>query len=182
MRLLKDQGMDRKRGYWHPVVGYNYRLTNVAAALGLAQLEKIDDEIEGRSQVASWYREYLQDFPGMVWQAEKEWAKRVWFLFTLVVDRNTSFNRDEFMSYLRKHGIDTRPLYHPLHTLPPYVHGSNGGHFPVSERISQRGTNLPTWAGLSRGDVRYVCKKIIEYLEDSKTSEENKGMNAERGL
>jgi perosamine synthetase len=169
MRLLKDQGMDRKNRYWHPIVGYNYRMTNVAAAIGLAQLEKIEEEIQGRSEVASWYREYLQGFSGMVWQVEKEWAKRVWFLFTLVLDGDTRSIRSELIPYLLKQGIDTRPVYYPIHTLPPYAGKSIGDSLPVAERISRRGINLPSWAGLSREDVKYVCDKILEYLKKVKS-------------
>jgi perosamine synthetase len=165
MRLLKDQGMDRMNRYWHPIVGYNYRLTNIAAAIGLAQLEKIEEEMRGRSEVASWYREYLRGFPGVAWQAEKERTKRVWFLFTLVLDGDTRSIRGELIPYLLKQGIDTRPVYYPVHTLPPYAGKSTGESLPVAERISRRGINLPSWAGLRHEDVQYVCDKILEYLK-----------------
>jgi len=163
MRLLKNQGMRNEKRYWHPVVGYNYRMTNVAAAIGLAQLEKIQSQIQGRSEVASWYREDLQHVPGMNWQVEKEWAKRVWFLFTLVLGDDTRSIRDDLIPYLLKHGIDTRPVYYPLHSLPPYLK-TDSDAFPVAERVSQRGINLPTWAGMKREDVRYVCGKISDYV------------------
>lgn len=163
MRLLKNQGMRNEKRYWHPVVGYNYRMTNVAAAIGLAQLEKIQSQIQGRSEVASWYREDLQHVPGMNWQVEKEWAKRVWFLFTLVLGDDTRSIRDDLIPYLLKHGIDTRPVYYPLHSLPPYLK-TDSDAFPVAERVSQRGINLPTWAGMKREDVRYVCRKISDYV------------------
>jgi perosamine synthetase len=168
MRFLKNQGMGNENRYWHPVVGYNYRMTNVAAAIGLAQLEKIESQIQGRSEVASWYREYLQKSPGMLWQSEKEWAKRVWFLFTLVIDEDTRSIRDDFIPYLLRHGIDSRPVYYPLHSLPPYFEKTERNEFPVAERVSQRGVNLPTWAGMTRENVRYISEKIVEYVRYSK--------------
>jgi perosamine synthetase len=163
IRLLKNQGMTDTNRYWHPVVGYNYRMTNVAAALGLAQLEKIDVEIKGRSEVATWYREYLKECPGIVWQRDKEGVQRVWFLFSLMIDRDGVSIRDKLIPFLLQNGIDTRPVYCPIHTLPPYSDGKRTSGFSVAERVSQRGINLPTWAGLSREDVKYICQKIMEY-------------------
>lgn len=165
IRLLKNQGMNTKNRYWHPVVGYNYRMTNVAAAIGLAQMEKVDWQIKGRSDVASWYRESLREIPGMLWQSEEEWAKRVWFLFTLVLDGYSPSIRDKLMNHLLERGIDTRPLYYPLHSLPPYFHEPIRIGFPVAERISPRGINLPTWAGMTHEDVHYICDNILEYLD-----------------
>ncbi|GAF77991.1 unnamed protein product, partial [marine sediment metagenome] len=100
MRLLKNQAMTQKNRYWHPVIGYNYRMTNVAAAIGLAQLERVDTQIKGRSDVALWYQESLRHVPGMIFQCEKEWAKRVWFLFTLVLSNDARSVRDELIPYL----------------------------------------------------------------------------------
>jgi perosamine synthetase len=171
IRLFKNQGMNTKNRYWHPVVGYNYRMTNVAAAIGLAQLEKVDWQIKGRSDVAFWYQECFRDIPGMLWQCEKEWAKRVWFLFTLVLNDHTPSVRDELMTHLLERGIDTRPLYHPLHTMPPYLLESRKDNFPVAERMSPRGINLPTWAGMTREDVRYICDTILEYFDKPATKE-----------
>ena len=164
MRLLKNQGMENTKRYWHPVVGYNYRLTNVAAAIGLAQLEKVEEEIRGRSEVASWYQEYLHRCPGMQWQSNKEWAKRVWFLFTLVIEEDNRSVRDDLIPYLLNHGIDSRPVYYPLHSLPPYFDKSAVEEYIVAEHVSKRGINLPTWAGMTREDVQYICGKIIDYV------------------
>src|ERR1041384_62037 len=75
-RLLRGQGMDPQSRYWHEVIGFNYRMTNVAAAIGLAQLEKIDWHLSRRAEVNNYYRELLADFPGVSWQADKEWAKQ----------------------------------------------------------------------------------------------------------
>ncbi len=164
IRLYKNQGMRNENRYWHPVVGYNYRMTNVAAAIGMAQLEKIESQIKGRSEVASWYRENLQKIPGLYWQGEKEWSKRVWFLFTLVFSEDSCSVRDELIPYLMRNGIDSRPVYYPLHSLPPYYEKLECNDFPVAERISQRGINLPTWSGMTKDDVCYICDKIVEFV------------------
>lgn len=162
MRLLKSHGMDPKQRYWHPVIGYNYRMTNVAAAIGLAQVETVEWQLERRREVANWYRDYLQGWPGLRWQPETEWAKPVWWLFTIILEDEARVTRNEIMSYMGERGIETRPIIHPLHTLPPYVDSARGENFPVAERLAERGINLPTWAGLTREDVSRVCDTLNE--------------------
>ncbi|HEY5866899.1 MAG TPA: DegT/DnrJ/EryC1/StrS family aminotransferase [Candidatus Tectomicrobia bacterium] len=162
MRLLKNHGMDPQQRYWHPIVGYNYRMTNVAAAIGLAQLEQVEWQLQRRREVVMWYREYLQDAPGMTWQCEQEWARHVWWMFTVVVDKGCAQKRDQIMGYLQERGIETRPVVHPVHTLPPYLNSSQGESFPIAEHIARYGINLPTWAGLTREDVRYVCDSLLD--------------------
>jgi perosamine synthetase len=168
VNLLKNHGMDPNRRYWHPVVGYNYRMTNVAAAIGLAQVEKFDWQLARRLEVVDWYREHLRSVPGLVWQMEKEWAKHVWWMFSVVFDDDFSADRDEVMKNLYKQGIETRPFVHPLHTLPPYRESCEGDIFPVAERIARCGLNLPTWVGLTRNDVSYVCHTLVECLTSAK--------------
>jgi perosamine synthetase len=136
----------------------------VAAAIGLAQLEKIEEQIRGRTEVATWYQEYLHRCPGVQWQSSKEWASRVWFLFTLVIDADKHSVRNDIIPYLLEHGIDSRPVYYPLHSLPPYLDKSETGEYPVAEHVSRRGINLPTWAGMSREDVQYICGIIRDFI------------------
>jgi perosamine synthetase len=169
MRQLKSQGADPGRRYWFPVVGYNYRMTNVAAAIGLAQLEKADWHLQRRREVAAWYREELRSAAGLVWQAEKAWARHVWWMFSVVVDGEAP-PRDEIMAHLRARRIETRPFVHPLHTLPPYRDASREEDFPVAERLGRRGINLPTWAGVTRDQVRYVCDSLLECFATSRAS------------
>jgi perosamine synthetase len=162
IRLLKNHGMEPQRRYWHPIIGYNYRMTNVAAAIGLAQLEKVEWQLQRRREVVEWYCEYLRDAPGIGWQCEQEWARHVWWMFTVVTGDDCVVDCHEIMEHLQKYDIETRPIVHPLHTLPPYLTSSCGASFPVSERISRQGINLPTWAGLTREHVRYVCDSLLE--------------------
>jgi perosamine synthetase len=162
VRLLKSQGMDPQRRYWFPVIGYNYRMTNVAAAIGLGQLEKIAWHLDRRSEVAGWYREELRAVSGLKWQVEHSWARHVWWMFSVVLDNDVPVERDQVMAELRKREIETRPLVIPIHTLPPYREIAGPGIFPVAEGLAQQGISLPTWAKLTRDDVRYVCDSLIE--------------------
>lgn len=169
MRLLKSHGMDPSRRYWHPVIGYNYRMTNIAAAIGLAQIEKVDLQLERRREVVSWYCEYLKDVEGISWQAEKDWARHVWWMFTAVLDQSVKMTRDEVIAYFHERNIETRPVVYPLHILPPYAESSGGESLPVAEHIASRGINLPTWAGLTREDVREVCDTLLECVGQTTT-------------
>jgi perosamine synthetase len=158
MMQLKGQGMDFKRRYWFPIIGYNYRMMNIPAAIGLAQLERADWHLARRREVVAWYREQLLDVPGISWQAEKDWATHVHWLFTILLSERIALSRDDVMARLEKHGIETRPVFYPMHILPPYREASpNADAYPIAEKISQRGVNLPTWGGLTREDVTYVC-------------------------
>ena len=162
VRQLKGQGWDPSRRYWFPVIGYNYRMTNVAAAIGLAQLEKAGWHILRRRDVAGWYHEYLRDMPLLTKPVEKEWARNVYWMFSVVLDEKLSVERDAVIFALAERGIETRPVFHPMHTLPPYRGLARGQRFPVAERIASGGINLPTWAGLTKKDVKFVCDALRE--------------------
>jgi len=162
VRQLKGQGMDAERRYWFTIVGYNYRMTNIQAAIGLAQLEKVDWHIQRRREVAKWYYDYLQNVPGLTLPVEKEWARNVYWMFSVVLGESLSLERDEVMVALKEQGIETRPFFYPMHTLPPYRGLAEGQRFPVADRLAARGINLPTWAGLTKEDVEFVCDVLIK--------------------
>lgn len=164
---LRGQGMDVKRRYWFPVVGYNYRMPNLTAAVGLAQLERIDWHLERRREVASWYRERLGEVAGISWQVAEDGS--VDWLFTITLDESIRVSRDEIMAKLFERGVETRPVFYPMHVLPPYREAAReDGPFPVAEKISQTGLSLPTWAGLKREDVDYVCGALRECIGEAR--------------
>jgi perosamine synthetase len=162
VRILKNHGMDPRRRYWHPMVGYNYRMTNIQAAIGVAQMEQISNQLEKRKEIVEWYRQELQGVPGITWQQERSWARHVWWMFTAVLGEEFDVNRDELMVRMRERGIETRPVVYPMHQLPPYRAGSAGEQFPVADRLSHGGVNLPTWVGVTRDDVRFICQSFLE--------------------
>jgi perosamine synthetase len=167
VRQLKGQGIDANRRYWFPIIGYNYRMTNVAAAIGLAQLEKSQWHIGRRLEVAGWYRDLLRAVPGVTGQGEQQWAKHAYWMFTVMLAEPVQLQRDDVISMLLQDGIETRPVFYPIHILPPYAHSSPGESFPTAERIAERGISLPTWAGLNYDDVSYVCSSLAECLSAS---------------
>lgn len=160
VRLLKGQGMDPQRRYWFPIVGYNYRLTNVAAAIGLAQLENIDWHVSQRQSIAKQYRRHLSSVQGLAFQAEESWAQSVHWMVSVTLDRQQPLSRDMLMQLLAESGIETRPLFYPLHSLPSYSEQYPHLSLPIAEDLAARGINLPTYAGLAEENIQYICNQI----------------------
>jgi perosamine synthetase len=162
VRLYRGQGMDPSRRYWFPVVGYNYRMTSLVAAVGVAQLERIDWLLARRVEIAHWYREALAHTDGISWQIEDPRAAHAYWMFSILLPEGASLTSDEVIAAMANQGIETRPIFPPMHTLPPYF--ERDGRYPVAEAIARRGLSLPTWAGLSREDVVRVCAALERSL------------------
>ena len=160
MRILKGQGQDPGRRYWFPVVGYNYRLTNVAAAIGLGQLERVDWHLGRRRENAEWYRADLESVDWLSVSPEADWASNAYWMTCGLLHANAPVGRDELMKRLEQEGVETRPFFYPLHTLPPYREDAGGRSFPVAEELAAGGLNLPSSALLKRDDVSYVAQAI----------------------
>ena len=167
VRLLRGQGVDPERRYWFPVVGYNYRMMNLPAAIGLAQLERADWHTRRRREVAEGYLNLLRGLPCLRQQEESQWVRHAYWMFSVVLGGQSNVGRDTLMARLDERGVETRPLFHPLHLLPPYREAARGEEFPVAEWLARRGLSLPTWAGLSPEDLRYVCESLRESLSEA---------------
>lgn len=156
MRLLRDHGMNPNRKYWHEVVGFNYRMTNLQAALGVAQLKKIDHLINKKTQIATEYKKLLKkELPDVTLAPEMPWAKTVYWLYSVLVKKNL---RDKAIEHLRTKGIEARPFFHPVHTLPPYRRGLA---LPIAEDLSARGLNLPSGSRISRSQIKEVVEALL---------------------
>lgn len=165
VRQIKGQGWDPNRRYWFPMVGYNYRMTNIAAAIGLAQLEKADWHIARRREIAAEYARRLVDLPGITFQPEKPWACNVHWMTSVVLDEQLPLSRDAVIIKLAEAGVETRPFFYPMHILPIYQDMAKGQCFPVAERLAAQGINLPSSATLSEEDVAFVCGQVVQVLE-----------------
>ena len=162
IRILKGQGMDQSRRYWFIKVGYNYRMTNIQAAIGLAQLEKIKWHMDMRKKVAKLYYQNLKPLSQFIeLPIEKEWASHSFWMFSIFLKNSVNISRDKFMQLLQKEGIDTRPVFYPVTDMPPYKNTND--EFPVAKKISARGINLPTHAGLKKQDIQYIADIIKRY-------------------
>lgn len=157
MRLLGGQGMDPARRYWFTMVGYNYRMTNIEAALGLAQLEQIEKHLEHRRAVAELYRRHLPEALVEL-PCEEDWARHAFWMFTVRVKPQACIGRDELMEELYRDGIETRPVFYPMHLMPVYEEPR--ASYPVAEDIARRGFSLPTHGMLTEEDVAYISQSI----------------------
>lgn len=154
-RILRDHGMSRTRKYWHETVGFNYRLTNLQAAIGLAQVEQIETFLAQRETVAATYGALLAGDDAIELAIQAPWAARVNWLYTLLL--REGIDRDVVLKGLNERGIDSRPTFVPIHTMPPY---QTAEWFPNSEAIANRGLSLPSSVDLKESDVERVCSVL----------------------
>jgi perosamine synthetase len=159
-RILRDHGMAPDRRYWHLALGYNYRMTNLQAALGVAQMEKIDEILAIKHQIAATYAECLQDVPGLHLPPDAEWAENVYWLYSVLIESEVyGRNRDELVKCLVAENIETRPVFPPVHTQPIYETDQT---LPVAEHISEVGLSLPSAVSLKRDDIVRITTVIKE--------------------
>jgi len=164
MRVLRDHGMKPEKRYWHEVIGFNYRMTNLQAALGVAQLRKIDKFIERKREVAKLYNLLLKDVKGVTLHPEISWAKNVYWLYSILIDNNSyGINRDELIDKLAENGIETRPFFYPMHVMSPYKKYASNCRFPVAEKISSSGINLPSSVKLIEEEIYEVTHLISDF-------------------
>ncbi len=160
LRMFKGQGMDPDRRYWFPVIGYNYRMTNIAAAIGLAQLERIEHHLETRKAIAAGYNRRLGHLSEQITLPESErWANHVYWMYTILLRGGTERDRDNVMHRLGERAIETRPVFYPMHTLPPY-RATAGGPFPRADLCAARGINLPTHGRLTEQDMDRIAEAL----------------------
>jgi perosamine synthetase len=163
MRLLKGQGMDPAHRYWFNIVGYNYRMTNIEAAIGLAQLENIDEHMQSRRRVSAAYMKELSELQEYIeFQKEQKNATHVQWMFSILLRDTVKKSRDELIEFLAQNDIETRPVFYPMHVMPPYYENKS---YPNAEYISQRGINLPSHGLLTQEDIVFVCDKIREFIK-----------------
>ena len=165
VRQLRGQGQDLERRYWFPVIGFNYRMTNVAAAIGLAQMENIEWHVDRRRVNAAAYRAAFVDEPRVEFSPSAAWAESSYWMSSVLVRGATRDQRDEVMARLLADGIETRPFFFPMHVLPPYEALATG-RFPVADDLSARGLNLPSSALLRESEIDRVSAALVGALND----------------
>jgi perosamine synthetase len=164
MRLFRGQGMDPKRRYWFPVVGYNYRMTNICAAIGLGQLERIDHHLAARRNLAALYDERLASMRNrIILPHTEDWADHSYWMYTILLRDEAGIERDALRAALDEKGIETRPVFYPMHVLPPYQNHPRGD-LHRAEWCAARGINLPTHALVTCDDVDYIGDALASVL------------------
>ena len=160
LRLLRSHGQARK--YYHTMLGFNYRLTDVMAALGLGQLRKLDEWVTRRRQNARYLTEHLQDIPGLQVQVEQEHGESSFNLYTVAIDPDQfTCTRDEFVALLRAENIGASVHYpRPLHCQPTYAMENKNLSLPVSESLSNRVFSLPVHPALTEEELAAIVRAV----------------------
>ena len=161
-KRLKDLAHSPDQRFLHTDIAYNYRMTNIQAAIGVAQLENIDCHVEARRSHAALYNKILKDVPGIVLPTEKAYVKNVYWMYGIVINNSFGINRDELMKVLFEKGIQTRAFFIPMHKQPALI---NRGLFkneiyPVADKLGDTGLYLPSGSGLKEEDIYYICDTI----------------------
>ena len=161
IKHLKNQGVSENKQYWHDAIAFNYRMTNMQAAIGLAQIERAKFFIDRKREIYELYRKHLNDLPINIHLEQPDTIHSFWMISVLV--RNFK-DREGLREYLKNKEIETRPLFYPVHTMPMYNKNEN---FPIAQSLGSRGINLPSWPGLEDKQVEYICLKINEYYKEN---------------
>jgi perosamine synthetase len=163
-RRLKDLAHDPKRRFRHTDIAFNYRMTNVQAAMGLAQLESIERFVDLRRAHAYEYNNRLRGVKGVTLPVERPGCKNVYWMYTILVESED--RRDGLMNYLAVKSIQTRTVFIPMHEQPIFKqYVFPGQTFPVAEDVSRRGLYLPSGSGLTMEQLDSVCEHVAEFME-----------------
>ncbi|MBU3193963.1 LegC family aminotransferase [Clostridium algidicarnis] len=173
MLVTNDEELSRKAKYlstqtktvlengafYHEEIGYNFRMPNVLAAMGCAQLENVDEYIKDKREHASIYNKLLKDIKGIRLPIEKEGCKNVYWLYSVTVEEEYYIDRDKLIKKLKDNGVDSRPFFMPVHKMPPYK-DCRHGDMSVTDEVAMRGINLPSSVGIKTDDISFICNLL----------------------
>lgn len=160
-RNLKEHAFSNERHFWHQYVGYNYRMTNIQAAIGLAQVEQLDTLVTRRRHNAALYTEMLQDIEGITTPPENSDVKNVFWMYGILLDHTFGMSRNQLREALAARGIETRTFFIPIHFQPIYYHQYTE-RYPNAEHLCQWGLYLPSSSNLTESDIQYTTDAIRE--------------------
>ena len=168
VRRLRDHAFHPERHFWHEYLGFNYRMTNLQAALGLAQTERIDEIIAARRRLRSWYDERLRDCTGLSLPHEPAGVRSVFWMYGIRVD-NAAFgcSGHALRTQLASRGIETRSFFVPMHVQPVYINQFREQSFPVAESLCRSGLYLPISEVLTEKDIEWICHQINDIQRHS---------------
>ncbi|MDH3353576.1 MAG: DegT/DnrJ/EryC1/StrS family aminotransferase [Nanoarchaeota archaeon] len=156
IKYLRDHAMSNKKRYWHGKIGFNYRITNLQAALGLSQLERIDELIEKKKNIYKWYSNELKGIKNFKINCQREKYKNVFWMICVEILGCDEERRSIIIEGLRKYNIDTRPFFYPVSDMDMYSSSLTN----VAHRVSKRGLNLPSYFSITEEQVKYVCRML----------------------
>lgn len=160
-RFLRDHAMSPDKRYWHTEMGFNYRMTNVQAAIGCAQLEQVEGFLAARRALFAAYQERLGDIPGLSLNRSVEGRRSSYWMICAEVSGFVPERRDALCAELRRRGVDSRPYFFPMSMMPHLPNADT----PVSKKVSGRGLNLPSYVDLSSSDLDDICGHVRSSLQ-----------------
>jgi perosamine synthetase len=166
LRSLRNLCFRPDRRFYHTEIGHNYRLTNLQAAIGVAQVDRIDDHIRRKRRMAAAYHDRLSDLTQIALPVERDWAKNVYWMYCLILADDVAFDAVEFARRLRARGIDTRPLFLGMHEQPVLRERGlfAGANYPVTERLARRGLYVPSGLTLTEMQIDRVCAAVRDVV------------------
>jgi perosamine synthetase len=161
-RSLRNLGFQPGRRFLHAELGFNYRLTNLQAALGVTQVARMDDIVDRKRRMARAYTERLAEVAGIELQVQQPWARSVYWMFGLVLAEESGLDAVELAARLRSLGVETRPFFLGMHEQPVLRRRGlfAGEHYPVAERIARQGLYLPSGLALQEHQIDAVCQAV----------------------
>lgn len=166
LRALRNLCFRSDRRFYHTELGYNYRLTNLQAAIGVAQIERMNEIIARKRWMGARYTEELKNIPGLQLPVEESWARSVYWMYGIVLDDESGLDAQEFAQRLKKRGVETRPFFLGMHAQPAF-HAMGlfrDEHYPIADRIARQGLYLPSSLVLSEAQLLEVCEAVKESL------------------
>jgi len=182
-KLLSNYGREKKGQYINKTLGFNYHMTNIQGAIGLAQIEKADKVIKRKIEIKNLYQKFLKDIPGISFQKEDKNSINVCWLISIVIDeKDFGKSKDKLSEELNKKGIDTRNFFYPIHLQPMYrlseektsycsnevrTQNESTNTFPISNYLYKSGLSLPSYPSLKNEEIKLICKITKNlYLKD----------------
>ena len=165
-RSIRNLCFQPDRRFYHTQLGNNFRLTNIQAAIGLAQVGRIEQTIERKRRMGQAYTEQLGEIPGLQLPVEEDWARQVYWMYGLVLDESTGIDAAEMARRLAARNVDSRPFFLGMHEQPAF-HTRGlflGERYPVAERIARQGLYLPSGVALTQTQIDQVCQAVREAL------------------
>ncbi len=164
IEILRGQGMDPERRYWFPKIGFNYRMTNVAAAIFCAQFQRKNELQNERWKIYKAYDDFFADLEGIQLQINLSNRSRSPWLYPIILTEECKKTRDEIMADLHNNGIETRPFFNPIHEMPPYQSFPPKLSMKVTNWLATRGLNLPTYPGLKMSEVEKIAQCLVKLI------------------
>lgn len=163
-KILRDHGMSKKKKYWHDFLGFNYRMTNMQAAIGVAQIKKIDILLKNKKKIFEYYDSKFRDNSRIFLLPKNSWSENSYWIYTIRIKGFSETKRDKFIINLKNRGVDCRPGFYPLHLMKPYKPYAKGD-LKNSISVSKNSVSLPSAPNLTQQDQDFISKIFYQELD-----------------